>query len=350
MRRAALLVALALGLAGCDRLESALYERAADRLFAGDRTELLDDGALHVVLCGTGSPLADAERAAACTAVVAAGRLFLVDVGPGSWENVQLWRLPRAALAAVLLTHLHSDHIGELGEVVMQSWLAGRTRPLAVYGPPGVTGVVEGFRKAYALDTSYRVAHHGEAAMPPAGAVAVAHPVEVPEAGAQVVLDEDGLRITAFPVDHRPVVPAYGYRFDHAGRSVVVSGDTARSPALVASAHGADVLVHEALAAHMVGRIAAIARARGEERWTKLMDDVVEYHTTPAEAVGVAREAGVRMLVLTHLVPGPSNRVAAWLFLRGVDGAPRLEVVLGEDGMHFRLPAGSDAIERDRLP
>ena len=128
-----LLIAV-LAISGCDRIESAIYQRAADRALAPDRTDLLSDGSLHVILCGTGSPLPDPDRAGPCAAVIAGGNFYLVDVGPGSWENVQLWRLPRAQLAGVLLTHFHSDHIGDLGEVVMQSWVGGRTEPLTVYG------------------------------------------------------------------------------------------------------------------------------------------------------------------------------------------------------------------------
>ncbi|MYF04588.1 MAG: MBL fold metallo-hydrolase, partial [Holophagales bacterium] len=107
-----------------------------------NRSSLLDDGALHVVICGSGSPLPSAERAGPCTAVIAGGRMFLIDVGPGSTENLRLWGLPMGSLAGVLLTHFHSDHIGELGEVVFASWTGGRAVPLDVYGPVGVEQVV----------------------------------------------------------------------------------------------------------------------------------------------------------------------------------------------------------------
>ena len=161
MRRLLLLGLLAATLA-CDRM----VERQIAANFDRTRTDMLTSPDLQVVLCGTGSPLADANRASACTAVVAGGEVVLVDVGPGSWEVADLANLPTGALSAVLLTHFHSDHIGDLGEAITQSWIAGRPRPLDVYGPPGVAGVVDGFAKAYARDVDYRVAHHGEEALP----------------------------------------------------------------------------------------------------------------------------------------------------------------------------------------
>lgn len=345
-----LLASLAL-CGGCDSVQSALFDRAAQQQAEGDRTDLLDDDALHVILCGTGSPLPDPERAGPCTAVIAGGHFFLVDVGPGSWENVQLWRLPRARLSGVLLTHFHSDHIGELGEVVTQSWIGGRTVPLKVYGPTGVEDVVAGFRRAYSQDSDYRVAHHGEAAMPAAGGQAETVVIAVPESGeSRVVFDQGGVRITAFSVDHEPVVPAFGYRVDYNGRSVVISGDTAKSANLAKHAKGADMIVHEALAAHMIAQLVPRLTALNQARLAKLAGDVLDYHTTPVEAAEIAKEAGVRRLVLTHLVPPPSNALIRRLFLQGVSDAWDGEVVMGADGMHFTLPQGSTDIIQSEHP
>ena len=141
-----------------------LAARPADRAESrrARTASVLTSPDLLVVLCGTGSPLADATRAAACTAVIAGGTFVLVDVGPGSWEQVDLANLPIAELDAVLLTHFHSDHLGDLGEAITQSWIAGRTRPLDVYGPPGVGRILAGLREVYAFDAEYRVRHHGE--------------------------------------------------------------------------------------------------------------------------------------------------------------------------------------------
>jgi ribonuclease Z len=344
-----LLCAAMLVLTSCDRLQQQLIKRGAEKAAQGDRQDWLSDGALHVVLCGTGSPLPDLERAGPCVAVITGERLFLVDVGLGSWENVQLWRLPRQQLAGVFLTHFHSDHIPELGEVVLQSWVAGRRDPLPVHGPPGVDRVVSGFQQAYALDTRYRIAHHGEEIMPPAGAEMRAHSVELGEDGSALVLDQGGLRVTAIRVDHQPVDPAYAYRFEYAGRSAVVSGDTVRTASLIRHARDVDLLVHDVLAAHVIESLTKSLAEHEAKRLAKLTADIIEYHASPAAAAAVAREAGVRMVVFTHLVPPVPAFLASRVFLHGIEETDSPQVVLGQDGMHFTLPPGSQQILRQDL-
>jgi ribonuclease Z len=335
MRRV-LFVALACALIGCERLAERQIERNLTRV----DESVLTSPDLQVVICGSGSPLLDPDRAAACTAVIAGGELILVDTGPGSWEVLDLANLPIARVSAVLLTHFHSDHIGGLGEAVTQSWIAGRAQPLPVYGPEGVGRVVEGFRAAYASDVDYRVAHHGDAYMPRAAAGAEAIEVALGDAAdaSAVVLERNGLRITMFRVDHDPVRPAVGYRFDFAGRSVVVSGDTAKSASLISHAKGVDILVHESLQPELIRRASAVAARLGRERVAKLASDIVDYHTSVVEAAEVARDAGAGTLVLTHLVPGPNNFLTRRLFLAGVDDVYTGKVVIAEDGMRFALP------------
>jgi ribonuclease Z len=326
-------------LAGCDRIADRQIESALSRV----RTDLLTSPDMHVILCGTGSPLPDRTRAGACTAVIAGGEFVLVDIGPGSWETVDLANLPTAAVSAILLTHFHSDHIGDLGEAVTQSWIAGRTRPLDVYGPAGTGQVVDGFRLAYAQDVNYRVAHHGEEYMPRAAGVPVAHEVPLadgPTASA-VVFERNGLKVTMFRVDHAPVVPAVGYRFDYRGRSVVVSGDTRKSDSVIQHAAGADILIHEALNPQLMGRAAEVADRLGKKRLAKLARDILTYHTSLVEAAEVAKAAGVKHLVLTHLVPGPTNFLARRLFTRGMADHFDGTITLGEDGMELTLTPAS---------
>lgn len=331
--RLSILIVIVALTGGCQRVMDRIAERAVTRADAS----VLTSPDLQVVLCGTGSPIPDPDRAAACTAVIAGGHFFLVDAGPGSWEKVDLANLPTGAVEGVFLTHFHSDHIGDLGEVATQSWIGGRTKPLDLYGPPGVERIAEGLALVYAKDVEGRVAHHLDAFMPRAAASIAAHPTALgaaPNASA-VVYDRDGLRVTMFRVDHAPVEPAVGYRFDWKGRAVVISGDTRKSASLVEHAKGADLLIHEVLDASVTVRAAAAAERVGNARLAKLARDIESYHTSPQEVGEVARDAGVAHLVMTHLVPPPSNALIQRGFNRGARQAFDGEVTIGEDGMRF---------------
>src|SRR5437016_2083271 len=350
------LLALAVAVAGAGALalrsrgvQDATVTRIAQRRIGRDMSGLLAPDALRVLLCGTASPIPSPRRAEACTAVFAGGRMWIVDTGPGSWRTLALRRIRGEAIGAVFYTHLHSDHIGELGEFNLQTWVAGRPGPLRVYGPDGVTELVHGFAEAYAADTRFRVAHHGAALLPPDRSAMVPIPVLLDGADATRVLDEDGVVVTAFAVAHDPVKPAFGYRFDYGGRSVVVSGDTAPSPNLVTQARGADVLVHEAQANDLVHIMEEVARETGEARVAKILGDIPTYHTDPADAAREAVAAGVRLLVFTHFTPPPDNAVLASIFRRDLGALPPRGVVLGEDGTLVVLPKGSDAVDVTRL-
>jgi ribonuclease Z len=176
--------------------------------------EILNDEKLHVYLVGSGGPMNNSKRLPTCTAVIAGGQFLLVDAGPGTWRNADLLNLPIGNLTAILLTHFHSDHIGDLGEVNFGSWFAGRKERLEIFGPEGVDRVVKGFSEAYALDTSYRVAHHGADVMNPEVAIPISRTIKLKDADSSTpVLDRNGLKVYAFSVDHAPVNPAFGYRF-----------------------------------------------------------------------------------------------------------------------------------------
>jgi ribonuclease Z len=350
------LLALAVAVVGAGTLalrsagvQDAIVTRIAQRRIGRDMSGLLAPDALRVLLCGTASPIPSPRRAEACTAVFAGGHMWVVDTGPGSWRTLALRRIRGEAIGAVFYTHLHSDHIGELGEFNLQTWVAGRPGPLRVYGPDGVTELVHGFAEAYAADTRFRVAQHGAALLPPDRAAMVSMPVLLDGADAARVLDEDGVVVTAFAVAHDPAKPAFGYRFDYGGRSVVVSGDTRPCPNLVTHARGADVLVHEAQANGLVHIMEEAAREAGEWRIAKILGDIPSYHSSPADAAREAVAAGVRLLVFTHFTPPPDNPLVARMFRRDVNGLPPHGVVLGEDGTLIVLPKGSDAVDVTRL-
>jgi len=328
-------------------LSLALMRRIAERAMASDPIAALPDG-LHVGLCGSGSPLPDATRAGPCEVVVAGRRLFVIDTGQGSVRNLSLMNLPPARAEAVFLTHYHSDHIADLGEMMLQHWAGGAaTRPIPIYGPTGLGQVVAGFEAAYQLDKGYRIAHHGPKVVPPSGFGGDPHEFEAPHGGPDVVLiDEPDLKVTAFPVDHEPVEPAVGYRFDYKGRRVVISGDTRLSPRVEAEARNADVLVHEALSPGVLDIQRQAALAAGRTNIAAIFHDIVAYHTTPEQAAGLAQRAHVRFLLLDHIVPALPLRSLEGPFLGRARAIFHGPLRLGHDGDFVSLPAGSTRIER----
>ena len=328
----------------------ALFERVVNRNVGVDRSAALPDG-LHVYVCGSGSPMADPERAGPCLAVIAGDTRLIVDVGAGSLRVLGRMGFPVGRTDRLLLTHLHSDHIDGLGELMVQSWVANaRGAPLPVSGPPGTGEVVEGFNRAYRIDAGYRTAHHGPAVANPAGYGLVAEELTLaPGSNGVVVLRKGDLVVTAFRVAHDPVADAYAYRIEYKGRSVAISGDTAYDPAFAAAAKGVDVLFHEALDPVLVGKMEAAARANGAPVIAKVLADIPGYHTSPAEAAKIAELAGARMLVFYHTVPPLPTRMIERAFIDNADNAFGGDIRLSRDGDFISLPAGSDAITNDNL-
>ena len=327
-------------------LSVAIMRRVIERNIGNEFVAGLPDG-LHVVLCGAGGPLPDPIRSGPCVAVVAGKTFFIVDAGSGAARSLGRMRMPPGEVDAVLLTHFHSDHIDGLGELSTLRWAgAAQHEPLPVVGPTGVEDVVDGFNQAYRQDAAYRVAHHGEETVPPSGAGLRADGFTTPLPGHPVVVWEAGdLKVTAFAVDHEPVRPAVGYRFDYGGRSVVVSGDTKKSASLQSQAQGVDLLVHEALSDRLVGEIHAGAKAAGVANIVKITSDIPDYHTTPVEAAEIAEAAGAAHLLYYHVVPPMPLPGLEAVFLEGVDDAYSGAVTVGRDGTTVFLPAGSDTIE-----
>lgn len=327
---------------------TAVLARVAMDRAGRDATAALPDG-LHLVLCGSGSPLPDPARAGPCTLVIAGKRVFVVDAGEGGARNLTLMGMPTGRIEALLLTHFHSDHIDGLGPLMLLRW-SGRPNaaPLPIIGPQGVDQVVAGFNTAYALDNGYRTAHHGATIMPPTGAGGVARPFVIGTAPV-VFLDNNSLRITAFPVAHDPVSPAVGYRFDYKGRSVVLSGDTGPSPSLVGAAKGADLLVHEALQPRLVGKLTDALAAKGVTNTAQITRDILNYHSSPEQAADAARAAGVKALLLNHVVPPLPFKFAYPAFLGDAAGHFPGPITVGEDGMIVSLPAGGTDLKWDKL-
>lgn len=319
-------------------------------MVAADAVAALPDG-LHVAVVGSGSPLPDNKRGNPCAAIIAGGRIFLVDAGERSAETMARMQLAPNRISAVLLTHFHSDHIGGLGTVNLQRWVADAAQaPLRVIGPPGVERVVAGFNEAYALDSGYRTAHHGPDVAPPSGARMVPEAFSFAEGGnAMLVLDEDGLKVTAFVVDHAPIQPAVGYRFDYRGRSAVISGDTIYTPALVEVAQEADLLLHDALSPRLLKLVENAAGDAGQGMRRRILADVPDYHATAPQAADAARNARVGALAITHIVPPLPLKGLEEIFLGDAREHFSGELWLARDGDLYRLRTGATGVERKRL-
>ncbi len=326
-----------------------VMQRVLARSMAADPIAALPDG-LHVLLCGAGGPLPDPVRSGPCTAVIAGRHLFVVDAGTGGARNLQRLGFAPGLADALFLTHFHSDHIDGLGEMAMLRWTgAAHTEPLPVYGPSGVEEIVLGFTLAYRQDAGFRTAHHGAETVPPSGSGMSAQPFAEPSDGSAVVIYEQyGVRVTVFRVDHEPVHPAVGYRFDYGGRSVVISGDTKKSAEVERNAKGADLLVHEALSSELVNLLHDAAVAAGRANIAKITSDIPDYHTAPVEAAEIAASAGVKQLLFSHIVPPLPVPGLDLVFLRGVSDAFAGGVTLGRDGTFVSMPRDSDAIEVSR--
>ena len=250
---------------------------------------------LTVTLLGTGSPLPSADRAGPSTLVstgtAADDEHHLVDAGRGVLMRLAAVGLGAPDLSSVLLTHLHSDHITDLNDVITSRWVMTFERtPLTIVGPVGTRRVVDHLLASLEPDIGYRIAHHDDLDHRP--------PVSVLEVVDGLVELPDGeggaVAIRCGPTDHRPVEPSVGYRFDHGGASVVTAGDTVPCAGLDELCGGAGALVHTVIRKDLIAGVPL-----------RRMQDTLDYHSSPEEAARTAARAGVATLVLTHMVPAP---------------------------------------------
>ncbi|MDV3128278.1 ribonuclease Z [Mycobacterium sp. 21AC1] len=278
---------------------------------------------IEVTLLGTGSPIPDPNRAGPSTLVRAGNQTFLVDAGRGVLQRAAAIGVSANALTALLLTHLHSDHIADLGDVIISRWVSTFTPdapPLPIIGPPGTAAVVDATLKAFGFDIGYRIAHHADLTAPP--------PVEVHEYTDGVVWDDDGVHIRVAPTDHRPVAPTIGFRVEHAGASVVLAGDSVPCASLDALAAGAGALVHTVIRKDLI-------EALPQQR----IRDICDYHSSVGEAAATATRAGVGILILTHYVPGIAPGTEdQWRALAAAEFERQIE--LGDDLLRVEVHPG----------
>jgi len=303
----ALAILLTLGLASSSAVISpnSITSPAAER----------NAGGSEVILLGTGMPYPDPSASGPATAVVVNGRVFLFDVGAGVMRRLRAANLPINGPEALFITHLHSDHTLGYADLILTSWVMRRRAPFPVFGPPGLQRMTNHLLAAYAEDISIRtngLEHE----------VAGGYRVSVHEIRAGVVYEKDGVRVTAFAVQHGAWKDAFGYRIDTADRSIVISGDTRPSEALVKAARGVDILIHEAYSA---SRLAPEDRPGGKD-WPRYCR---EYHTSDVELGQLAARIQPKLLILDHLVRmGASDEdLLAGVRAGGYSG----RVVIGKD-------------------
>jgi ribonuclease Z len=308
--------------------------RTAEATAALQRTDRIT-----VVLCGMASPVARVG-AQTCTAIFVNGQFLLLDAGEGAMGSIRASNLPLGQLDAVFITHYHNDHCADLGDVMEWSWIMGRRLILPVYGPTGITQIVDSFQSAYALDTTYRTAHHGEELMPPEWVDS--EPVEFapPEDDRALGLyEQDGVVVKAFRVNHAPVEPSVGYRIEYQGKVIVLSGDTVPTNSLLANSQNVDLLICEAMNKELVQLLASVNQETGNTAMAKLLVDIQDYHMDVSEVGALAQQANVQRLALNHLAPQPRGRRQANRFFRDpVRESYSGEIFVGKDGLQIVIP------------
>src|SRR4030095_7572176 len=241
-----------------------------------------------VTLLGTGCPPPVMNRFGPSTLVEAGDQKLLFDAGRGALQRLTKLNVQWKDVQGVFLTHLHSDHVVGFPDVWLTGWLLppGRNVPLEVWGPRGTSRMMFHLRQAYEADIRFRTENEGGS---PAGVMIIAKDI-----GEGIIYDKGGVKVTAFEVDHSHVKPAFGYRIDYAGHSVVISGDTRVSENLIRHAKGGDVLVHEGCAPEPLKRLGVPALPAHR---------IVGIHTTPEQPGQVFARTKPRLAVYSHICP-----------------------------------------------
>ncbi len=274
----------------------------------------------RLVLLGTGGGARlRKSRSASAQAIVVGDAIYVVDCGDGVARQMVNADLPLAAIRGVFVTHHHSDHNADYGNLLLLAWVAGLRTRVDTFGPPPLEKMTRLFLEMNATDIEARIADEGRQPLAP---LIMAHDLSSPGK----VFEDARVRVTAALVDHPPMVPAFAYRLDSADRSIVISGDTKYSANLVALAKNADVLVHEVMLPEAVERLVRnVPNAKDLER------SILSHHTSAEDVGRVAAAAGVRMLVLSHFVPAEDPQVTDETWLSAVRRHYEGPVVVGKD-------------------
>lgn len=306
----------------CDR--RAVLAFAASACAAWPVRAAADRARTRLILLGTaGGPRPRKNRSGPAQAIVSGGNIYVVDCGYGVARQMVLAGLPLSQLRNIFITHHHSDHDIDLGPLLQLAWLSGLMKPVDCWGPPPMQRMIDDYFRYEAYDIGIRqIDEH----RPPFRPLVHAHEIK----GGGSVMDDGRMRVTAATVVHPPVDLALAYRFDAPDRSIVISGDTRPTESLVQLARGADVLVHEAMMADRVGELVG-KLPNGEE----LAHSVLSHHTSAEQAGQVAAAAGVKMLVLSHLVPAEDPTVPDDQWLAAARRHYSGPIVVGHDLMEI---------------
>ncbi len=297
-----------------------------------------DDDKFQLLFCGTGSPNRTLDRGQPCTALIANGKLFLFDAGEGAIGKLSEYGAPLGQLQGVFLTHLHSDHVSGVAEVLHNTWLYGRDHGVEIIGPPGTEAMIKNFENAYSEDLHERIRVLGAENLNNETVFQAARDVAIEGTSATVVYNNEGLTIRAFLVDHPDWPNAYGYRIEHRNKVIVISGDTRPSDGIARYAENADILIHEALNTEIFEYIGKQMKLQGgpmSEGRIKLISSV---HTSTLDLAEMASKAGVRNLIITHLIPAiPANWAADNFFTSGMHDIYNGNIIIARDGLYIEV-------------
>ena len=289
---------------------------------------------LELILLGTGSPIHQPHRSGNAQIIRGGDVSVLVDVGWGATVRMYQCGVGPPQIDAVFITHLHSDHTTDFADLLVMRWVGGITKPLRVYGPEGTESMIAGYRQALEADTRFRFAHHGEQ-LAPVGTECDVTEISVGQEPAEVATIGD-ITVKAFEVDHRPVMPAFGFRLERGGKSIVISGDTNACPGLLNGAQGADILVADSMNKRMMSDLEDNLRRSGRGLQAAMLGDAHTYHADAKDAAEIAQQAGVKHLVLSHIMPSILEEQIAQ-FTEGLDDIYKGEISVGHDLARYGL-------------
>ena len=289
---------------------------------------------LELILLGTGSPIYMPHRSGNAQIIRGGDANVLIDVGWGATVRMYQSGVGPPQIDAVFVTHLHSDHTTDFADLLVNRWLGGITKPLRVYGPEGTKSMIAGYRQALEADTRFRFAHHGEQLAPIGTECDVTEIAAGPEPTEIATIGD--IKVKAFEVDHRPVMPAYGFRFERGGKTIVISGDTNACPGLLNGSQGADILVADSMNKKMLSVFGDNLRSSGRALQAALLNDGHTYHADVKDAAEIAQQAGVKHLVLSHIMP-PIVEAQIPEFTEGLADIFKGEISVGNDLARYGL-------------